>query len=90
MNTVATSHTANGLAMPPAPGLVMTIVQSLSQLTYDGRAEVLASLVAIHALANTDPENTAWDEAGAIASAAREIICQANNEPAGGNHAARS
>lgn len=62
----------------------------LRGLSYDGRASFLASLVAFHALENADPENTAWDEAGAVASAAREIIVQARGETAEADHAPRS
>lgn len=74
----------------PATGITLTtplvhdVWAVLSHLNYDGRAEMLAALVAKHALENTDPDVTPAEEAKAIASGACEIIDQATG---GGSHA---
>lgn len=51
-----------------------SIMQQLSGLSYDGRADFLAALVAVHASQGTDPECSAMEEVAAIASQAQEIV----------------
>lgn len=85
MNTATdTSHTFADV------GLVTRIRTLISGLTYDGRATILATLVAMHAVENVDPDVSACEEARSIASHACEIIGPNDAEDAGGNHAARS
>lgn len=59
---------------------VSTFRSSLATLTYDGRASILATLVALHSLENSDPDVTADEEAMAIASHAREVMGMAGRE----------
>lgn len=51
-----------------------SIMQQLSGLSYDGRADFLAALVAVHASQSTDSECSAEQEVAAIASQAQEIV----------------
>lgn len=67
--------------------LVNDLFVCLSHLSYDGRAEMLAVLVAKHSMENTDPEVTSFEEAEAISSSACELIETAMD---GGDHAALS
>ncbi len=61
-------------------GLVSRIRTLIAGLSYDGRASILATLVALHSLENSDPDVTADEEAMAIARHAREIMGMAGRE----------
>ncbi len=57
-----------------AAPVMASILQQLSGLSYDGRADFLAALVAVHAQQGTDAECNPEQEVAAIASQAQEIV----------------